>query len=38
MFVKDGKLMGGFTMRVLYSRLSPEQKAEFQKEAEFKME
>ena len=38
MFVKEGKLMGGFTMRVLYSRLSPEQKAEFEKQADFKIE
>jgi uncharacterized protein YegJ (DUF2314 family) len=38
MFVKEGKLMGGFTMRVLYSRLSPEEKAEFEKESDFKIE
>lgn len=38
MFLKDGKLMGGFTTRVLYSRLSPEEKAQFEKQAEFKME
>lgn len=38
MFVKDGKMMGGYTMRVLYGRMSPEQKAEFQKEADFKIE
>ncbi len=38
MFVQDGKLMGGFTMRVLYSRLSPEEKAEFEKQADFKIE
>jgi uncharacterized protein YegJ (DUF2314 family) len=35
MFVKDGNLMGGFTTRVFYSRLSPEEKTEFQKEAGF---
>ena len=38
MFVKEGKLMGGFTMHVLYSRLSPEEKAEFEKQADFKIE
>jgi uncharacterized protein YegJ (DUF2314 family) len=35
MFVKDGKLMGGYTTRVLYRRLSPEDKAEFDNKAEF---
>jgi len=35
MFVKDGKLMGGFTTRLLYSRLSAEEKAQFQKQAQF---
>ena len=38
MFVKDGKLMGGYTMRVLYRRMSPDEKAEFQKEADFQIE
>jgi uncharacterized protein YegJ (DUF2314 family) len=38
MFVKDGKLMGGYTTRVLYARLSPEQRAQFDKEAEFRIE
>ena len=38
MFLKDGKLMGGYTTRVLYARLSPEQKAEFAKEANFTIE
>lgn len=38
MFVKDGKLMGGYTTRVLYGRLSPEQKAEFDRQAEFKIQ
>jgi len=31
MFLKDGKLIGGYTTRVLYARLSPEDKAEFDK-------
>ena len=38
MFLKDGKLIGGYTTRVLYARLSPEDKAEFDKHAEFKIE
>jgi len=38
MFLKDGKLVGGYTTRVLYARLSPEDKAEFDKHAEFKIE
>jgi uncharacterized protein YegJ (DUF2314 family) len=38
MFLKDGKLIGGYTTRVLYARLSPEEKAEFDKRAEFKIE
>ena len=38
MFVKEGKLMGGFTTRVLYSRLSPEEQAQFRKEVEFSIE
>jgi uncharacterized protein YegJ (DUF2314 family) len=38
MFLKDGKLIGAYTTRVLYARLSPEEKAEFDKQAEFKIE
>jgi len=38
MFLKNGKLIGGYTTRVLYARLSPEEKAEFDKHAEFKIE
>ncbi len=38
MFVKGDKLMGGFTTRVLYARLSPEEKAQFVKMAEFKID
>ena len=37
MFLKDGKLMGGYTTRVLYARLSPEDKAQFDREAEFEI-
>jgi uncharacterized protein YegJ (DUF2314 family) len=35
MFLKDGKLIGGYTTRVLYARLSPEDKAEFDNHAGF---
>ena len=38
MFVKDGKLMGGYTTRVLYRRLSPADKAEFDNKAEFEIQ
>lgn len=38
MFVKEGKLMGGYTTRVLYARLSPEQRAQFDEQAEFRIE
>ena len=38
MFLKNGKLMVGYTTRVLYARLSPEDKALFDKEADFKIE
>ena len=37
MFLKDGKLMGGYTTRVLYSRLSPEDKAQFDRESNFQI-
>ena len=38
MFVKGGKLIGGCTTRVLYARLSPQDKARFDKEADFKIQ
>jgi len=38
MFIKGGKLMGGYTTRVLFARLSPRDKALFSKEADFKIE
>jgi uncharacterized protein YegJ (DUF2314 family) len=38
MFLKAGKMMGGYTTRVLYARLSPEEKAQFDQEAQFKIE
>lgn len=38
MFIKDGKLIGGYTTRVLYARLSSEQRAQFDQQADFKIE
>lgn len=38
LFLKGGKLMGGYTTRVLYARLSPEEKAQFDQKAQFKIE
>jgi uncharacterized protein YegJ (DUF2314 family) len=38
MFLKDGKLMGAYTTRVLYARLSPEDKAQFDQNAGYKVE
>jgi uncharacterized protein YegJ (DUF2314 family) len=38
MFLKDGKLVGAYTTRVLYARLTPEQKTEFDKNSEYKIE
>ncbi len=37
-FVKEGILIGGYTTRVLYARLSAEDKASFDKEANFKFQ
>ena len=34
-FVEDGRLVGGYTIRVLYSELSPAEKADFEKRADF---
>jgi uncharacterized protein YegJ (DUF2314 family) len=38
MFVKNGKLVGGYTTRVLYARLSPQDRALFDLEADFKIQ
>jgi uncharacterized protein YegJ (DUF2314 family) len=38
MFLKDGKLIGAYTTRVLYARLTPEQKAEFDKNSGYKIQ
>src|SRR2546430_16715644 len=35
-FVKDGKLIGAYTTRVLYARLTPEEKAEYDKGTQHK--
>ena len=34
-YVEDGHLVGGYTIRALYSELSPEEKADFEKRADF---
>ncbi|HEX4084649.1 MAG TPA: DUF2314 domain-containing protein [Chthoniobacteraceae bacterium] len=36
-FVQDGRLIGGYTIRVLYDELTPGQRAQFSKEADFKI-
>lgn len=38
LYVDNGKLIGGYTVRAHYDELSPEQKQEFDREADFKME
>lgn len=38
MFVKDGKLIGGYTTRVFYARLSPDERAKFDQQADFKID
>jgi uncharacterized protein YegJ (DUF2314 family) len=38
MFLKDGKLIGAYTTRVLYARLTPAQKAEFDKNSGYKIQ
>ena len=35
LYIENGHLVGGYTLRVLADELSPEQKAEFEKEAKF---
>ncbi len=34
-YVEDGRLVGGYTIRVLYSELTPAEKADFEKRADF---
>jgi uncharacterized protein YegJ (DUF2314 family) len=38
LYVDNGKLVGGYTVRVHYNELSSEQKQEFDREADFKIE
>lgn len=38
LFVDHGKLVGGYTVRVQYSELSPKEKQEFDRAADFKIE
>ena len=38
MFVRDGKLVGGYSIRLLYNRASPEEKKKMDAEAGFKVE
>jgi len=38
MFVDDGKLMGGYTLRVLRDAMSPAERAEFDKSVDFVVE
>ena len=37
LYVDNGNLVGGYTVRAHYDELSPEQKQEFDREADFKM-
>lgn len=37
-FIDNGRLVGGYTIRVLYSQLPPDQKAALEKEARFRIE
>jgi uncharacterized protein YegJ (DUF2314 family) len=38
LYIDNGKLVGGYTVRVHYSDLSPQQKQKFDREADFKIE
>jgi uncharacterized protein YegJ (DUF2314 family) len=38
LFIENGKLVGGFTVRAHYRQLSPADKAEFKQHADFKIE
>ncbi len=38
MFISDGKLVGGYTLRVMRSRLSPEERKDFDESITFKIE
>ena len=34
-YVEDGRLVGGYTIRVLYSELTPAEREDFEKKADF---
>ena len=34
-YVDNGRLVGGYTIRVLYSELTPQERADFEKQADF---
>ncbi len=38
LYIDNGKLVGGYTVRVHYNELSPQQKQEFDRESNFKIE
>jgi uncharacterized protein YegJ (DUF2314 family) len=38
LYIENGKLVGGYTVRVHYNELSPQQKQEFDRRADFKIE
>ena len=38
LYVDNGKLVGGYTVRVHYNELSPQQKQEFDRQADFRIE
>ena len=38
LYIDNGKLVGGYSVRVLYSELSPQDKQEFDRAADFKIE
>jgi uncharacterized protein YegJ (DUF2314 family) len=38
LYIDNGKLVGGYTVRVHYSELSPQQKQEFDRRADFRIE
>jgi uncharacterized protein YegJ (DUF2314 family) len=38
MYIKDSKLVGGYTLRVLYKRMSKEEKRQFREQTDFDIE
>jgi uncharacterized protein YegJ (DUF2314 family) len=37
-YIKNGKLVGGYTIRAHYNELTPQEKQEFNRSADFQME